>query len=84
MDGQSGEPDKDMTRQQNSSNAAFSIITASPGEEWTARINKRSRNYIKKNAETTVSLNQPCRSAEGTELAVGGDVCCDGKYQHQI
>lgn len=37
MDGQSGEPDKDMTRQQNSSSAAFSILTASRGEEWTAR-----------------------------------------------
>jgi len=37
-----------MTRQQNSSSAAFSIITASPGEEWTTRLNDRSRNYIRK------------------------------------
>lgn len=43
-----------MIRQQSSS-AAFSIITASPGEEWIARTNDRSRNYIRKNAETTVS-----------------------------
>lgn len=79
MDGQSGEPDKDMTRQQNSSSAAFSILTASPGEEWTASINDRSRNYIRKNAETTVPLNQPHRSAGGTEVAAGRDVHYDPK-----
>ncbi len=73
-----------MTRQQNSSSAAFSILTASPGEEWTARINDRSRNYIRKNAETTVPLNQPHRSAEGTEVAAGTDVHYDGKHQHFI
>lgn len=74
-----------MTRQQNSSSADFSILTASPGEEWTARINDRRKNYIReKNAETTVPLNQPHRSAQGTEVAAGRDVRCDGKHQHFV
>lgn len=84
MDGYSGEPDKDMTRQQNSSSAAFSIITARPGEEWTARRNDSRINYIRENAEATVSLHQPHHSAEHTEVAAGGDVYSDEKYPKHV
>lgn len=69
-----------MTRQQNSSSAAFSILTASRGEEWTARKKMTGVEItLEKNAETTVPLNQPHRSAEGTEVAAGRDVDYGGK-----
>lgn len=70
-----------MTRQQNSSSAAFSIFTASPGEEWTAGKKMTGVElHQKTNAETTVSLSQPCRPAEGSEVAAGRGVRCGGRY----
>ena len=38
----------------------------------------------KKNAETTVPLNQPHRSAQGTEVTAGRDACSGGKHQHFV
>lgn len=67
-----------MTRQQDSSSAAFFILTVSPGEEWTAGINGRSRNDIRKKQqqkdENAVSVHQPHRSPEGPQVAEGREM----------
>lgn len=57
-----------MTRKQNSSSADLSILTACLGEEWTARINDGSRNYIRKNAEATFPFTQLHPSGGDTEV----------------
>lgn len=71
MDGYSGKPDKDITRQQDSSSAAFSIITASPRQNRWLEINDSSRYYMRENAETTFSFKPPHCCAVHTDVAAG-------------